>query len=215
MNHFKLTKHTDRCIREGEDYKKALEKNKDEGGFFFLLFDPHDHCSKNPEHFLFFYDHEFILVSYSVCLQGYHNNIDYKEDILQSFVEVYKQQPWRVRRSHEVNRDMKEFRLRGANLNLDVDVISYNYENAARKEWAFTYPVRYSDFNHELVEENYFKAKEYLLNNGYSHLVSDLDYLKKANNFQGVDQVEEVKCINELTKIINRKIKKRNETSKQ
>jgi hypothetical protein len=184
-----------------KERKKNMKVEKDD---YWAAMKSIDNC-KHMESFLFFMDNDFHLVSFYSCHQGYTNHIDFKETLLKSFYES-KKLHYDVRRGYELDKEMKDHRLRGANLNLEVDEILYKYSNAAARPYCMCRTKDFSEFDNELIQANLKETIEYFEKNGYRHYIEQAKDLASINTFY-VDTVEHFKTIDHVIKSINKQIK--------
>jgi hypothetical protein len=198
MNHYKINNHTDECLKNKERFIEAC-KQKDNHWIAAI-----DACI-SINHFLFFMDNDFHLVSYYDCRQGYRNHLDFKELLLKSFCDN-KKLSYDVKRSYEFDKEMKNHRLRSASLNLNLEEIVYYYYDNANKMYCMCRDKHYSDFDNDLMNQNLKKTIEYLNKNGYEYMVNEAERLA-AFNILNVDPVEEFKTIDHVIKSINKQIK--------
>ena len=211
-NHYHLKEHSSLCSCSKHNRPKTLEeiKNDTSGYSIYKLL-----CEKNPEAFLFYSEQEFHFVTYFKCLEcGDH--LDFKERLLNSFTEKRKLYGSKITRAYDLERNLKEHRLRGVNLKTHITEINHLYGDASHKTYCYARDIDYysMEIDNEKVEESYNATKEYLNSNGYSHLVSELDRLKQVNTFRELDPNELLKSTKHLIKLINKK-NKQHETSKR
>ena len=188
MKHLALKDHTDRC-------------NNGKSAYNF--------CNHNPETFLFFYQNEFVLITYYRCLSEMEHHLDFKENLLKQINDKYqKKDTYDIDRVW-VDRDFREYRLRGIQLEEYIDEVNYIYSDATMKMRCLTTRRDYLETikNQENFEKGYQDCKKYLIKNEYKGLLSELEDLYRYNHIGGYDKVEIVKTQTLLIKQIRKEIR--------
>ena len=174
-------------------------------------------CRLNPERFLFFLDNDFHIITYFNC-KNHGDQYDYKKGFIEAIMGQSKKiNVFHTRRGHEVERDLKESRLRGMEFDMYIDEINYVYRNNCGKEFAIATQVPLIDklSINDTIDKNYLLAVEFIENNEFlkrqKFLYKELEYLKELNKIH-ISDTEIVKSTAHLAKVFRKKIK---EKSKQ
>lgn len=200
MKHFHIDEHTKSC--------KEAPTNTGNEFLDYLNVGKHDRCVNSPIEFIFYSQNEFYLVTYYGCVKGYDTEPELREKMLRTFFSKRGKNYWDTRRAVHVNENLKEARLRGINLNTNIDEINYIYYDNAWKEYAITTTVDSLEIDLEKMSESFKKAKEYLVSTGRSNRVNYLESLFKSNYYDSmIDQVEVYKNVDHAIKQINKQIK--------
>lgn len=163
----------------------------------------HRDCVINPERTLIYLKNEFYLITYHTC--AFYDKIGTAKKIIETLVKNMKLfETYDIYRGYEVERDIREFRIRNKNLRKKVLEVNYIYANCTRKEWAIGTEVDFFDAlcNNDLIDSNYDKASKYLEDNQYDWLQKDLKKLWIANSYY-LSEYESYKTIDHLIKSIN------------
>lgn len=194
MKEFYLDYHTFNC---------PCSKPKDSDNYWLRI------CELNPERFIFYLKNNFYLITYHTC-NNLGNHIDYKKLIIESAIGQNKVYPiYKVNKSVNIERDLKNFRLHNKNLRKHIQEVNYTYSDNANNIYAITTTVSYLEAiaDNEQIHENFKKAKEFLEKMEYNWLIKDLFYLYNNNIIAGESEVEYVKTIDHLINLINKQTK--------
>lgn len=163
----------------------------------------HSYCVKNPQRILIYLKTNFHLITYHSCIN--YDRIDFAKELITNTVENFKLfETYEIYRGYELEKDIKEFRIRNKNLRKKVMEVNYIYSNCTRKKWAITTEVDFFDAlcNNELIIKNYKKASDFLKENHYDWLQEDLTELWHMNHYP-LSEYECYKTIDHLIKSIN------------
>lgn len=187
MKEFYLDTHTDSCVGQ--------QKNENRYGII---------CESNPERLLFFVGTQFIIITYNRCISQYYDEFEFKQILIKKVIGEIKVFPiWEVNRSVNIANDLKEFRIRNRRLKKHIQQVNYLYQN---NRYAITTKVKYIDTicDQDEINQNYQKAKEFLIKNEYHWLLADLEQLLKANKVYGGDYADYHSSIDSLVTSINK-----------
>lgn len=165
-----------------------------------------DWCNHNAERFLFYLKGKFILVTYHHCLSQYEDKYDFKLKIINTIIKNNKVFPsYEVNKSVDVEKDLKDFRIRNKQLRNTIKEVNYLYYSNNRKEYAITTTIKYIDSIclQEDIDESYNEAKKYLTDQQYNWLLDSLENLYYSNKVYNVNNVEIHNTIDHLIKTIN------------
>lgn len=179
-----------------------------------------DWCGLNMDHFIFYHNFEFYLISSNSCMMI--NDLDQKEDIITSCIKrIYrtdKYEHYQKGGRMELSESLKGFRLRNLNMKrktFEVNFIYFYIQNQEQK--CLSSIITYLDLvkGQEKLDFNYEKAKEYLKKEKLEFLIdgiSGLDNLYDNNQIwcrDGKVDYEVVKTIDEISKRVRGKIKQK------
>lgn len=168
------------------------------------------YCELNPEHFLFFVGNEFILITYHKCMEG-GDGYNFKKELIEQVIEKFKIFPrYEVNRGVDVEKNLKNFRLRNIPLRKFIKQVNFIYSDATGKEYAITTLIEYLDSicNEDAIRKNYKEATEYLSNYKYDSLLDELYSLYSANSFGNINDAAEChKTTEHIIKSIRQLIK--------
>lgn len=160
-------------------------------------------CSHNPERFLFFLGNQFYLITFYKCLQ---TDYQFKKDLVEKCCKDFKIFPeYKIEKSVDVCRELKNFRLKNQALKTIELQINYLYNNNAGKSFAITTETNFFDniCNQDIIDKNYKEAKDFLNEKGYTFLLDSLDLLYRHNKVYVLDNQEIYKSIDHLIQSIN------------
>ena len=192
MKEFYLDTHSNLCSSKKESYFSS-------------------YCKLNPQRFLFFLGNDFFLITYYNCMS--HSGYDFKKSLIEEVCQKNKIfRRYEVNISVNVERDLKDFRIRNKELRKYISQVNYLYYDGAGKEYAITtltnYKKRLFD-NNDTILKNYQMAKEYLGQKEYHWLLPQLDELFYANCLRFCDEVEIFKAKEHLLKRIKESLPKK------
>ena len=170
-----------------------------------------NYCEENPERFLFFVGNNFVIITYYKC-NSYYDKYDFKVVLIKNVLTNNKIfETWRVNKSVDLEKDLKNFRIRNQSLRKNIQQVNYIYSDNAGKQYAITTTANYLEFiaNQDEIDKNYKDAKEFLIKNEYNWLIKELDNLYWNNRIviRYEHEVEICRTIEHLTKSINQLIK--------
>lgn len=163
----------------------------------------HSFCIGNPQRVIVYLKTKFHLITYHNC--AWYDRIDLVKKIIENSIEKMKLfDKYEIYRGYEIEKDIKEFRIRNKNLRKKVMEVNFIYSNCTRKKWAITNEVNFFDAlcNNEMIYENYKKTSEFLKDNQYDWLQEDLTELWHMNHYH-LSDYECYKTIDHLIKSIN------------
>lgn len=194
FNHIYLDMHSDRCIH------KSKEDN--------IL---NNYCELNPERVILFIKNQFIMLSYHGCLHHTHSlRYDFIKGIIEAIIKKSNTyELYEVNKSVQVNKELKEFRLRNKPLRKYIQEVNFIY-TGFHKEYAITTKTKFieSFCDQNIIDKNFKIAREYLKNNNYEYLLEDLQKLYVNNKYSDyVEELEVIKTTEHLIKSLNKTIK--------
>jgi hypothetical protein len=183
----------------------------------------HEDCDnvsyyRGVETVLIYRDNDFHILTYCQCLRGYVNKYDFISNLLKpNNTNKHKYREYEVTSSwlcdHKLRKKIKE----GNVFNAKILESNYLYMNAAGKKYSICSEIYFMDAfvsNAKLIELNYKKAMEYIMDNELEWLEDNLKRLYELNKpviWSGIKK----QTITEFNNFFRKQIKtKKDETSK-
>lgn len=164
------------------------------------------YCELNPERFLFFLGTKFILITYYDCIAYVsEGKYGFKEKLIKKVIDDNKIfEYYEVNRSVDLERDLKNFRIRHKALKKYIEQVNFIYRDMVGKKYAITTRIKYLDSicNQDEIKNNYEAAKIFLTENNYDWLLESLDELYYANRLYHNNSAVNYKTIAGLVKEI-------------
>ena len=189
--------HTDEC----EANKKRLKGSSSEWASMFSNF-----CDLNINATVLFFQGEFLYFEYPNCHQGYSSNCDYLLELLENTLSKSKDF-YEIDKSYNLDDKLKDFRLRGIQLEKYGFEINYVYFDNRRKKYAICTKKNFSEIilDNEKLKQDYEEIRNYLIDNRKDYLLDLAEELYYAN-FVYVSDKEVVRSIDHLTKLFSKKV---------
>jgi hypothetical protein len=162
-------------------------------------------CELNPERFLFLVENKFVLITYNKCM-NFGDQYEYKKKLIDKVIQHNKVFDYYELNRIDVEKDLRDFRIRNIALKKYIRQVNYLYYNNAGKKFAITTDVPYIETLAKTSElrKNYDDAMEFLKNNEYNYLLNDLRDLFCANTYNNNYEAQYIKTIDHLVKEINK-----------
>jgi hypothetical protein len=188
MNEFFIDHHSDFCI------------NSECG---------HDFCKYNPERFILMAGVDFYLITYYKCVDC-GDSYDFRKKIIKKALGTLKiyDNIYSINRGVNVDSELKDFRIRNKQLRKYIEQINHIYNINNGRLYAITTKTDYLEriCNQDIANENYEKAKIYLIENKYTWLLEELRLLKYHNQLWESTEIEYHKTIDTVIKIIKKNL---------
>jgi len=158
---------------------------------------------------VFYFNGEFIFVETPNCIWTNPFLSDFEKIEIMLEKSTHK---WiiDVNRSIHMDREFKNYRLRGARLKKWVEEVNFLYYDNAGKEYAVTTRIKFTQdlINQIKLKEEYEKAIEYLNNSAFSPSVfkDNIEGLYRKNMMY-LTPAEEYRTLKHLRLELNKKIK--------
>lgn len=182
----------------------------------------HENCNlKGDEHMhsysicgtwqqVFYFNGEFVFIEMHRC--NWTNPLISDFEKIEIMLESSKHK-WvlDVNRSVNMDREFKNYRIRGARLKKWVDEVNFLYYDNAGREYAVTTKIKFTEdlVNQTKLEAEYKKAKDFLEEGAFSSLrfSESIENIYKKNKMY-ISPHEEYLTLNHLRLELNKKYKK-------
>lgn len=163
---------------------------------------------RNYNEKLFFFNNEFCYVEYPSCLQRGEKDCDFVVKMLQQLKEVNNLPLNLIDKGIVDDSTLRDFRIRGIEIERDFTEINYLYSNNAGKTWAITTKKPWFDVlnYNDIIEEDYLKMTEFLKKHDKKHLLKNLERILLRNKID-ISDFEIIKTAEHLSKLLIQKTK--------
>jgi hypothetical protein len=162
-------------------------------------------CDINPERFLFLVGGQYYIVTYHHCNEM-GDKYEWRKEIVKAIygkrVDVNE---WEIDRGVNVDKELKDFRIRNKALRKYTYEINYKYSGVGAT-YAIATKIPYLE-GVCAGDKAYEEAKAFLIKMEYDFLLDELHELHRSNMFYMVHDIEVSKTIGKLIKSINKEIK--------
>ena len=164
------------------------------------------YCDSNPEEFIIFMANRFLHIKVHKCLWG---TIDDKIDLIKRITknsELYSF--YDIDKKYDIERVLHKCTESGEFVNRSIFTINYLYQSSRYEISAIctTSNVVESFIDNDIIEENFIKAKQWLIEKKKEYLINSLEKLYHHNIIK-IDESYAVKTLDKLIKVINKQIK--------
>lgn len=161
---------------------------------------------------VFYFRGEFVFVEMPNCIWHGTSLSDFEK--IEIMLENSKHKHiYDVKRSMHLDREFKNYRIRGARLKKWVDEVNFIYYDNAGRQYAVTTKIKFTEdlINQSKLKEEYEKAIEFL-NEGAFSPSSFEDKIKRIyeENFMYISPQEEYRTLKHLRLELNKKQKQLN-----
>ena len=199
MNHFKIDAHSSNC----EIQTEFLSKKEDSQSMFYAVY-----CENNLEHFIFYHNSDFYIISYHKCITYENRYKFYVEMVEQMCLKSKFSKKTETRKYHVCDNELKKQRKTDFLLKTKIREYNYIYYDNACKRYAIYTDIPWTDAikNKDTIAENYKKMKNYLDEFDFKFLKDELQNLYE-NNQVYYSEMEVIKTTEHLIKLFTNNIK--------
>jgi hypothetical protein len=201
MRHVVVEEHSDHCKIQTQ---QMLDRN-DEYKIFAR------HCERNKEHFIFYHNRQYFILSHHACIMG-GNRYDFYTDVIKSAIESSKEiEYYDIKRSWDIEKDLKESRLRGIDYKTHIHEINFTYSDNAGKGYAIATDIKFSEklLSNINSEDELNETIQYLKDHKLEFLIDEAKRLHELNKVN-ISEKEVFKTIEKAIKLINKQVNSKN-----
>jgi hypothetical protein len=182
---------------------------------YFLDCDCDNSLVCNTRIFILFSNNDFYFITIPTCKIRLNENDVILEIVSKLFNNYKVTENYEINKSINVDLELKKNRLKNV-YKKSIQQVNFLYGSGNKYAITTNTPFFERYFNNQLIEDNYIRAKQYLIKKDMEFKLKDLDNLYNANHikFYNESEIEICRGIDEIVNKINKKTNGNNQKSK-